>query len=379
MTKLLTTTITDYDELKELLIKNLPARIKAGNEKHLSNIYEYKTFKALQSCKFINFNTKERISWMIFDIDHVGEITALEYFKNINGFSEYAIEKLGIEPTYVLQTQKGFHFAFHLKNHIYTNQQKPLEYLKAIKKAITALLGCDENASHRLNGIWRNPLLHDYYYSTQFNYELKDFKDFLSKQKTPKCTVTQIVKLDKNSLTVGNRNKALWEYAMRYAKGRTALTPSELVKILVEANSHSKVPLEMDELNIIASSAHKYWREDKIAFGTLTPKEPNPNEGIMKFPKMAFLPLEVYEAEVKRRQQLSAQRTNEIKNQEQAKNQLEEARLKSAQKRQEANQKKVFDAIAHLENEGLKITISAISRVAKLDRRTAGKYYFLNS
>lgn len=374
MTKLLTTTISDYDELKELLIKNLPARIKAGNEKHLSNIYEYKTFKALQSCKFINFNTKERISWMIFDIDHVGEMTALEYFKNINGFSEYALEKLGLEPTYILQTQKGFHFAFHLKNHIYTNQQKAIEYLKAIKKAITALLGCDENASHRLNGIWRNPLLHDYYYSAQFNYELKDFKDFLSKQKTSKCTVTQIVKLDKNSLTVGNRNKALWEYAMRYAKGRTALTPSELVEILVEANSHSKVPLEIDELHIIASSAHKYWKEDKIAFGTFTQKEPNPNEGIMKFPKMAFLPLEVYEAEVKRRQQLSAQRTNEIKNQEQAKNQLEEARLKSAQKRQEANQKKVLEAIAHLENEGLKVNISSIAKITGVDRRTVKKY-----
>lgn len=375
MTKLLTTTVSDYDELKELLIKNLPERIKAGNEKHLSNIYEYKTIKALLKCKFINFNTKERISWMIFDIDHVGEMTALEYFKNINGFSEYIIDKLGLEPTYILQTQKGFHFAFHLKNHIYTNQQKAIEYLKAIKKAITALLGCDENASHRLNGIWRNPLLHDYYYSAQFNYELKDFKDFLSKQKTSKCTVMQIVKLDKNSLTVGNRNKALWEHAMRYAKGRTALTSSELVEMLIEANAHSKEPLEIDELHIITSSAHKYWREDKIAFGTLTQKEPNPNEGVMKFPKMAFLPLEVYEEEVKRRQQLSAQRTNEIKNQEQAKNQLEEARLKSAQKRQEANQKKVFDAIAHLENAGLKVNISSIAKVAGIDRRTAGKYY----
>lgn len=377
MTKLLTTTISDHDELKELLIKNLPAHIKAGNEKHLSNIYEYKTIKALRSCKFINFNTQERISWMVFDIDHVGEMKALEYFKNINGFLEYVIEKLGIEPTYVLETQKGFHFAFHLKNHIYTHQRKALQYLQAIKRAITAILGCDEKASHRLNGIWRNPLLHEHYYSAQFNYELKDFKDFLPKNQTPKCTITQTVKLDKNSLTVGNRNQALWEHAMRYAKGKTALTPSELVEMLIEANSHAKEPLEIDELHTIASSAHKYWREDKIVFGTLTQKEPNPNEGVMEFPKMSFLPFEVYEAEVKRRQQLSAQRTNEIKNQEQAKNQLEEARLKSATKRQEASQKKVLDAIAHLENEGLKITISSIAKIAKVDRRTAEKYFLI--
>lgn len=375
MTKLLTTTISDHDELKELLIKNLPAHIKAGNEKTFSNIYEYKTIKALRTCKFINFNTQERISWMVFDIDHVGEMKALEYFKNINGFLKYVIEKLGIEPTYVLETQKGFHFAFHLKNHIYTHQRKALQYLQAIKRAITAILGCDVKASHRLNGIWRNPLLHEHYYSAQFNYELKDFKDFLPKHQTQKYSITQTVKLDKNSLTVGNRNQALWEHAMRYAKGKTALTPSELVEMLIEANSHAQEPLEMNELNTIASSAHKYWREDKIAFGTLTQKEPNPNEGVMEFPKMSFLPFEVYEAEVKRRQKLSAQRTNEIKNQEQAKNQLEEARLKSATKRQEASQKKVLDAIAHLENEGLKINISSISRIAGVDRRTAGKYF----
>ncbi len=31
----------DKEQLEELLIKNLPKRIKSGNDKHLSNIYEY--------------------------------------------------------------------------------------------------------------------------------------------------------------------------------------------------------------------------------------------------------------------------------------------------------------------------------------------------
>lgn len=175
-------------------------------------------------------------------------------------------------------------------------------------------------------------------------------------------------------MTVGNRNKALWEHAMRYAKGKTALIPSELVEMLIEANSHSQEPLELDELVTIASSTHKYWREDKIEFGTLTPKEPNQNQGIMAFPKMAFLPFVEYETEVKRRQKLSAHRTNEIKNQEKAKNQLEEARVKSAQNRKENNQKKVLDAIACLENEGLNVNISSIAKVAGIDRRTAKKH-----
>ena len=73
---------TKNEELKELLIKNLPTKIKAGNEKHLSNIYEYQTVKALDKCKFINFNSDTQISFMIFDIDKFEDKTAKEYFKN---------------------------------------------------------------------------------------------------------------------------------------------------------------------------------------------------------------------------------------------------------------------------------------------------------
>jgi hypothetical protein len=83
---------TIQDELKELLIKNLPPKIKAGNEKHLSNIYEYQSVIALDKCKFINFNSDKQISFMAFDIDKYEDKTAKEYFKNINGFYDYIID-----------------------------------------------------------------------------------------------------------------------------------------------------------------------------------------------------------------------------------------------------------------------------------------------
>ena len=74
----------DEDEqLKELLLKNLPKRIKSGNEKHLSNVYQYPTIKALNEHLFINFNSKEQISFLVFDIDKYEDKTAKEYFKNI--------------------------------------------------------------------------------------------------------------------------------------------------------------------------------------------------------------------------------------------------------------------------------------------------------
>ena len=73
----------DVKELREILIKNLPAKIKAGNEKETANINELKTIEALNTCKFINFNSKERISFMVFDIDTMENITAKSYFKDI--------------------------------------------------------------------------------------------------------------------------------------------------------------------------------------------------------------------------------------------------------------------------------------------------------
>ena len=126
MTQLKKYTENEKEELREVLIKNLPSKIKAGNEKHLSNVVEYKTIIALNKCKFINFNTKERISFLVFDIDKFEDKTAKEHFKNINGLYDFISEKIGLEPTYILETQKGFHFAYHLKNHIYTNQKKLL-------------------------------------------------------------------------------------------------------------------------------------------------------------------------------------------------------------------------------------------------------------
>lgn len=374
MTKLLNKNYSDQDELLELLIKNLPSTIKGGNEKHLSNIYDYPTITALKKCKFINFNSRQRISFMVFDIDKVGEQTALEYFKDIEGFLDFLAEKIGLEPTFITQTTKGFHFAYHLKNHVYTFQDKAVKYLKNIKRSISALIGCDEIASNRLNGIWRNPLKHHHYYSGQINYELNDFSGLVKYQPSIQRGASKTVSIRKDELIEGNRNKALFKYAMRYAKGKTDLSTSILINALIEANSKASKPLEVDELHSIASSVYIYWREGKILLGALSPKERNINEGVMNFPKMEFLPYEDYIAETRRRQSLSAQRTNALKNQTLASTQLNEARTKSIQTKQQKSQEKIADAVKILEEKGEKITVSAVEKITRMSRETIKKY-----
>ena len=364
---------TEKEELKELLIKNLPNKIKAGKEKHLSNIYEYQSVIALDKCKFINFNSDKQISFMVFDIDKYEDKTAKEYFKNIDGFYDYVSEKIGYEPTYILETQKGFHFAYHLKNHIFTHQAKALKYLLDIKRAITILLNCDEIASNRLWGVWRNPLLHPCYYSKQINYELSDFKELIPKVEYKNRSVRLNIKINEDELIEGQRNTTLFKYAMKFAKGQKLLKQNDILNFLIDINESKEVNLPNSELHQISKSVFKYWQNGKIKYGSNTIKK-DIDEGAMDFPKMRNLSKEEYELETKLRQKESARRTTAIRDKEKNKKQLLEAKKDYEIKKQEENQLKVLNAIITLQNENKKIFFSSISMLTSLDRKTVKKY-----
>lgn len=364
----------DKEQLEELLIKNLPKRIKSGNDKHLSNVYEYSSAKSLREHKFINFNSSTQISFLVFDIDKFEDKTALEYFKNIDNFLEYITNNIGLEPTYILETQKGFHFAYHLKNHIFTHQRKPFKYTMDIKRAITKYLKCDEIASHRLYGVWRNPLLHTCYYSHKINYELDDFKKFIPKIEFTNTPIRLKVKIDENELIEGQRNNTLFKYAMRFAKGKKILTQSDILDFLININDTKQVNLPHSELNQIANSTFKYWQNGTIKYGELKDKEKNVNEGAMEFEKMRNLSYDEYLEETKRRQQKAAIRTLELRDKKKNKQQLLVAKEMYMRKLQEEKESSVICAILDLEEKGLKVNVASISRIAKVDRRTAKKY-----
>ena len=376
------TTISKYkdedEQLKELLLKNLPKKIKSGNEKHLSNIYQYRTIEALNKYKFINFNTKDRISFLVFDIDKYEDKTAKEYFKNIYNFLDFITDNIGLEPSYILETNKGFHFAYHLKNHVFTHQRKPLKYVMDIKVAITRLLKCDEMASHRLYGVWRNPLLHNFYFSQKINYELDDFKQYIPKGEFTNTPLRLKVKVDENELIEGQRNKTLFKYAMKYAKGKTTLTKDDILNFLININNSKNVELGNTELIQISNSVFKYWQNGKILYGTI--KDENVkivNNGVMEFEKMKNLSYDEYLEETKQRQQKAANRTLKLRDKEKNKKQLLEAKQDYISKLQAEKETLVINAILQLEEQNLKVNIASISKVAKIDRRTAKKY-FLN-
>ena len=359
----------DHDRLKELLIKNLPRKIKAGNEKAKANIFTMPTVRALESCKFINFNSSERISFMIFDFDTYKDKKATDTFKNIDTFFDYLYEKIALEPTYILKTDKGFHFAYHLKNHVYMKSKKSLEYLNNIKQGVINLIGCDIHGSSRNSGVWRNPLQHDFYFSQEYNYELKDFKDFAIYRKTPQqrfqreITIRQV---DKEILKKGNRNNAIFYASMKWAKNKKNLSLTNIVDFALSFNDKADEPLKHTEISKIAKSVYRYYSQNKINI-----KNPI-NEGIMGFGRIDE-DLD-YETEVKRRQSLSAKRTNKILGKDRKKEIMLKAKKFFQEKRKNEFVRKINEAVKVLEAEGKRVTNKAISEFTGISRKTVGKY-----
>jgi hypothetical protein len=246
-----------------------------------------------------------------------------------------------------------------------------------IKVAITRLLKCDEIASHRLHGVWRNPLLHNFYFSQKINYELDDFKQYIPKGEFTNTPLKLKVKVDENELIEGQRNKTLFKYAMKFAKGKKVLNKDDILNFLININNSKNVGLGNIELIQISNSVFKYWQNGKILYGTITTDENVKvvNNGIMEFEKMKNLSYDEYLEETKIRQQKAAIRTLKIRDKEKNKKQLLEAKEDYISKLQIQKETLVINAILELQEQNLKVNIASISKLAKIDRRTAKKYF----
>jgi len=344
-------------ELEELLIKNLPKRIKAGHTKQGSNIFEFSTKYALNSCDFIHYNSPSRISFMIFDFDSIDNRIAVEAFPQIEDFLAYIVDKIGIEPTFITQTNKGYQFSYHFKNHVFTKQNKPLAYLSKIKDSLIELLGCDIHGSARNLGIWRNPLRHKHYFSTCINYELNDFKSLIipkkSFQKQFQHEVTNR-QINQDHLTRGNRNYGLFLLGMGFSKNKKNLTQAYLQHHLTTISMTMKEPLPIIEISSISKSIfNNYYLKDKIYVKGF--KKKNINEGVMGFEKMKNLSKEEYDQEIKKRQSLAAIRTNLIR--KDTKSNFDKARKEYRTKIFATNLNIVREAIEALECKNEKVSI----------------------
>ncbi|WP_152056932.1 primase C-terminal domain-containing protein [Aliarcobacter butzleri] len=367
---------SEIEVLKEVLIKNLPAEIKSGMGKTTSNVNTFKTAYSLTHHLFINYNTREKISILAFDLDYIKGKKAKECFSNIFQFNNYLVAKLGedLTPTFVIETTKGYQFFYQLQYPIFTKNKKALKYLLDIKKGITQHLELDAIASNRLHGVYRNPLLHNFYFSYYINFNLKDFSKFALNYKTKQSynfKNFENLNLNLKNLVEGNRNHFLFLEGLKFAKNKKKLEEQFLIEYLENINSKIENRLDAKEILKISKNVYKYYLENKIYFNL----DIDIDIGVMGFEKMKNLTREEYLEETKKRQKEASKRTLEIRNKEKNLNSLEKARQIKIEKNLNETIKKIKEAKEILEKENKKITKVALANLTNLSRKTIIKYF----
>jgi len=304
---------------------------------------------------FIFYNSQV-VKFLIVDID------SKKNFKSKFEIYEF-LSDYNIIPTWILDTKKGFHVGFILKNAIPYKNTKAIEYAKDVLKKLNKFLGGDINAV-RLKGRFRNPLLHDTFYTLN-TYDLIDINDnipayilneIIINHNENKIVHHDIKKLKElilktlnninyiKNVEVGFRNSFIWYMGMMIAKNFQDLPLpiklKEFEKVEEQIhfyNNNLKNPLKTKEINIIINS----YLKGKIMVGL----------GDYKM------------------------WTNEMKKLYINRYRKEKGIIKhSREEQKEINKNKVLQAIYKLKKEGKKIKKTEIQKISKLSKRTVDKY-----
>lgn len=374
------------ESLFQLLLRSLPTTVSASNNKKTANFEKNRnrvTALALEKFKYLSFNTPERISLLIFDMDYFKGQKAREVF-TLEEYVHHIYAHIGLVPTFTCETTKGFQFGFHLKNHVYTKQEKSKKYVEDIKRAITSLLDLDQHASHRLYGIWRNPLQHKHWYSGEKDFELKDFYDIIkqyNKESSTKFTphrrswknhYCRIIPDNVHRLGSQSREQALFLEAINEINFSENKSFESLHAFLVNFNSKISSPLTPKKITSIARDVFKRHQEGHLYLQSRPDKDVK--RFTMQLPKISGLAYDEYLQEVKKRQQDAAHFTNKKRTLETKQTSIRHANQCKIYKNAMKYKIMIERAIDHLRLINEKITVVAIANVTRLNRRTIKKY-----
>lgn len=271
-------TRTKESNLLIILLKNLPSKIHCSHNK--SGAYSKApvvTHVALKNNEFIEFNSKERTTIVVFDKDTHEEQIAREYFGDLSIFQEWLLEMIDIPPSYICETTKGFQFGFVIKGFLniqsgHNPKNSPQQFLSDIKSRYITYLDLDKVASGRNTGIFRNPLLHKHIAYTNIIYDLNDLKAALPLEVFENEMVSYSTKshlsVSKNEKITSNRNNSIFILCCRefaYAK------PTKK-QIFSFANSLSKnncyEPLPISEIKSITMSIYTRCQKGTLKSGS---------------------------------------------------------------------------------------------------------------
>ena len=309
--------------------------------------------------KFIFFNSKV-VKFLIIDIDKK------ETFKNKYEIFEF-LNDFNIPPSWILETDKGYHVGYILKKSIPFENKKAVNFSKDILNKLIKFLGGDTNAA-RIKGRFRNPLLHNTFYTLK-EYDLIDLKegipdyiidDIYIKHNENKKVHKKIIELKElifkvlnninyiKNIEKGFRNSFLWYIGMIISKNfqdlplPTKLKEFEKIKNQIYFyNNNLKEPLDDKEVERIINSIKKYYLKRKIMVG------------LGSYNKW----------------------TKEMKN-IYMKNYLKEKGIikEHRQEKKEKNKNKVLQSIYKLKEKNEKLSVRKIASICGLGKSTVAKY-----
>jgi len=269
---------TDENNLLTLLLKNLPPKIHCSHNK--SGAYSKApvvAHVALKNNAFIEFNSKERTTIVVFDKDTHKEQTAREYFGDLSMFQEWLLEMIDIPPSYICETTKGFQFGFVIKGFLnvqsgHNPKNSPQQFLSDIKSKYITYLDLDKVASGRNIGIFRNPLLHKHIAYTNIIYDLNDLKGALPLEAFENEMVSYNSKgylsVSKNQKITANRNNSIFVLCCR----EFAYSKPTQKQIFSFANTLSKnncyEPLPSSEIKSITMSIYTRCQKGTLKSGS---------------------------------------------------------------------------------------------------------------
>jgi cell division protein FtsB len=337
-------------ETTHLLIKNLPSHIFSSKTKKdiRETWYVSKpTIAALRYDKWICFNSKERVSLVVFDIDNKN--------KNLQELYDFVVMQTDNEPAWLIETDNGFQFGYVLQNSLYTHQAAAYEKLRSIKRVIIDRVGCDETSSMRNYGFFRNPLAAKKYIFNPFHtVEFSDFNAILPKVEYRKRKVsTYVVKRTAKGFEIGKRHKFLLVRGLEIAKKNHYNTIESLTADIYEYQQNMKTTinkLDIGDIKEIAKSVYRYWmRGDIFEFiGTIDKKNTPRTKVSIKEEYGRYLDDEEFKQALSKRRVEHAHITNNIR----PKNHLK----KCTKIRQKKAAKKAAQVYKYLKKNKLKLT-----------------------
>ncbi len=328
-----------FNRLKE----NLPERPYCSND--YTHGLKIRSKEKAIGFYHLQINKPWAVKYLLFDIDR--PLSALS--DSID--TPFAFPK----PTIVTVNRDNghHHVAYELQTPVFYGSkasQKAIAFLNAVRIAYVEALAADRSY---VGLITKNPFNSKWnVYAEDVTYALDELADYIELD-VKKISYTR-AKINQDYASLG-RHCNLFELGRLHAYSVTGqcLTQDELYTrvhdFISTENSQFPEPLAESECRSITKSISKWVWRNKHNFEMKKKK----NEGIMRLPKIANLDYQDFCAEKKTRQSLGASYANTL--------------------RKEATKARIEEAVNKCLNEGLKLTVTNIAKLAGVSRQTIYK------